>query len=90
MALLLVAMPGAPSSVLAQSAFFLQDIVKTPNVNFRCNLPYAIFILSLNCWTRNPDFGCLSWKQERDKKLLVAKGIATRKKNATSGSWPYY
>ena len=26
----------------------------------------------------------------RNKKLLVAKGIATRSKDATSSSWPYY
>ena len=25
-----------------------------------------------------------------NKKLLVAKGIATRSKDATRGSWPYY
>ena len=25
-----------------------------------------------------------------NKKLLVTKGIATRSKNATSSSWPYY
>ena len=26
----------------------------------------------------------------RNKKLLVTKGIATRSKDATSSSWPYY
>ena len=26
----------------------------------------------------------------RNKKQLVAPGIATRSKDATSGSWPYY
>ena len=26
----------------------------------------------------------------KNGKLLVAKGIATRNKNATRGSWPYY
>ena len=25
-----------------------------------------------------------------NKKLLVTKGIATRSRNATRGSWPYY
>ena len=28
--------------------------------------------------------------QPRNKKLLVAPGIATRGKDATTGSWPYY
>ena len=29
-------------------------------------------------------------EQIPNKKLLVAKGIATRSKDATSSSWPYY
>ena len=27
---------------------------------------------------------------DRNKKLLVTKGIATRSKDATGSSWPYY
>jgi len=77
--LFLVVMPGAPSSVLAPD--------RTTNLALR---ELSCFSSGLCLQEATPRELCRRRPDQIERTLLGASGIATRNKDATGGSWPYY
>ena len=67
-----------------------QEKTSTSRCSSHHSLPCANYVLDL----KSSEFNALQRGAPgiatRSKKLLVTKGIATRSKDATRGSWPYY